>query len=126
MDTIPVERSGRDSSALRAALRALQAGRVLGVFPEGRIEKDRELLPFQSGPALLALRTGAPVFPAYLDGTQRGSSMLGVFLHAREVEVTFGSQITLGPLPGEGGADLEVVGKRIQEGVEALRSRRRL
>src|SRR2546423_79348 len=38
---IPVDRSGRDLAATRAALRALQRGGVLGVFPEGRIETTR-------------------------------------------------------------------------------------
>src|SRR5207249_2405149 len=46
---IPVDRSGRDLTATRAALRALEAGQILGVFPEGRIESTRELLPFQTG-----------------------------------------------------------------------------
>jgi len=35
---ILVERSGRDMAATRHAMRALEAGHVLGVFPEGRIE----------------------------------------------------------------------------------------
>src|SRR5258708_3992583 len=37
VEAIPVERSGRDLPATRAALRALAHGRVLGVFPEGKI-----------------------------------------------------------------------------------------
>src|SRR5436190_238239 len=45
---IPVERSGRDLAATRAAMRALEENAVLGIFPEGRIETDRELLPFQT------------------------------------------------------------------------------
>ncbi len=33
---ILVERSGRDMAATRAAMRALEQGYVLGVFPEGK------------------------------------------------------------------------------------------
>ena len=69
---IPVERSGRDLASTRAAMRVLADGNVLGVFPEGRIESSRQLLPFQTGVALMAVKTEVPVFPVYLDGTQRG------------------------------------------------------
>src|SRR4051812_27325168 len=69
---IPVARNGRDMAAMREAMRTLHNGQVLGVFPEGRIETSREMLPFQTGVAMMAIKTGVPVFPAYLDGTQRG------------------------------------------------------
>jgi 1-acyl-sn-glycerol-3-phosphate acyltransferase len=92
---ILVERSGRDMAATRHAMRALQAGEVLGVFPEGRIETSTELLPFQSGIGLLALKSGAPVFPAYLDGNQRGKEMLEVFLARNESSIAFGPAVDL-------------------------------
>ena len=88
---IPVQRSGRDMAATRAALRALRDGRVLGLFPEGRIETQRQLLPLQSGLALLALKSGVPVVPAWLEGTQRGAeSLAGAYLWPRDVQLTFG------------------------------------
>ena len=69
---IPVSRSGQDLSATRQAMRALRNGHVLGVFPEGRLEEQNELLPFQTGAAVLAEKTGAPVYPAHIEGTARG------------------------------------------------------
>src|SRR3954465_1626327 len=41
---IPVARSGRDLPSTRSAMRALHDGRVVGVFPEGRIQTSRQLL----------------------------------------------------------------------------------
>lgn len=93
ISAIPVERSGRDMTATRAALRALAEGRVLGVFPEGKIETDHELLPFQTGVALMAIKTGVPVFPAYLDGTQRGKKMIEAFVHPNRVVLRFGPAV---------------------------------
>lgn len=90
---IPVERSGRDVAATRSALRALHAGRIVGIFPEGRIETDRDLLPFQTGVALLAIKTGVPVFPVYLDGTQRGQEMLPAIVGANRVRIAFGPAV---------------------------------
>ncbi len=93
VEAIPVDRSGRDLAATRAAMRALQAGRILGVFPEGRIETSRELLPFQTGVALMAQKAGVPVYPAYLDGTQRGKDMLHAFLYPNCASLAFGPPI---------------------------------
>ena len=93
VDAIPVDRSGRDLSATRAALRALEEGRIVGIFPEGRIETDHDLLPFQTGIALIAIKTGVPVYPAYLDGTQRGKEMLPAVLTANQAIVNFGPAV---------------------------------
>src|SRR5262245_5989230 len=81
---IPVKRGERDMSATRQALRALADGHVLGLFPEGQIETTRELLPFQTGVAVLAARTGTPIYPAAIEGTQRGREMLDAYLHRQK------------------------------------------
>jgi 1-acyl-sn-glycerol-3-phosphate acyltransferase len=95
LELIPVNRSGRDPGATRAALRALSRGRILGVFPEGRIETSRELLPFQTGVAMMAMKTGVPIYPAYLDGTQRGKEMLHSLLAPNRASVAFGPPFRL-------------------------------
>lgn len=68
---IPVERFGEgDAAALRTALKHLKDGGVVGVFPEGTIERPpRHILPFQPGVGLLIRRSGARVLPIVIDGT---------------------------------------------------------
>lgn len=90
---IPVQRSGRDLSATRAALRALGAAQVLGLFPEGRIAPQRQLLPFQTGVALLAARSGAPIVPVALEGTQRGQPLREALLTPQTARVAFGQPL---------------------------------
>ena len=90
---IPVERSGRDLAATRAALRALHDGHVLGIFPEGKIETSRALLPFQTGVALMAIKADVPVYPAYLDGTQRGKEMVAAVARPNRATLTFGDAV---------------------------------
>lgn len=52
-------------SPLRRAQRRLEAGRSVGVFPEGTVNRNpAELLPGHPGAAALALATGAPLIPA--------------------------------------------------------------
>lgn len=120
---ILVERSGRDMAATRHAMRALDAGQVLGVFPEGRIEKSTELLPFQSGIGLLALKSGAPVYPAYLDGNQRGKEMLEVFLKRSEASIAFGPAVDLAQLD-KSRQGIEEAARRIRAAVQNLQNGR--
>ena len=92
-ESIPVERTGRDLASTRAAMRALEAGRILGIFPEGKIAPAGEILPFQTGVALMAMKTGVPVYPAYLDGTARGKTMLPAMLFPNRLRLSFGPAI---------------------------------
>ncbi|TVQ76345.1 MAG: 1-acyl-sn-glycerol-3-phosphate acyltransferase [Phycisphaeraceae bacterium] len=65
-----VDRSARDTRAMREALRHLKDGGVLGVFPEGHIERPpRQILPFKGGIGMLVSRTKALVLPAVIEGT---------------------------------------------------------
>ena len=62
---IPVRRDGNDVAAMRAALRALEEGRVVPIFPEGRIlpTSGRELGEAKPGVAFIALRAQRPGHP---------------------------------------------------------------
>jgi 1-acyl-sn-glycerol-3-phosphate acyltransferase len=121
VEAIPVDRGGRDLAATRAALRALEAGRLLGVFPEGRIETSHELLPFQTGVAMMALRANVPVYPAYLDGTQRGKSMFHAFLYPNVASLAFGPQVEFKAASTSNKEVLQEVTDRFAESIERLR-----
>ena len=114
--SIPGAMTTADLPAMRSALRALGQGRILGVFPEGKIETTQQLLPFQTGVALMASRTGVPIFPAYVEGTQRNLSMKRAYLFRQEAVLAFGHPIHLAGRP-----DLELATSRIQQAVENLR-----
>ena len=119
IEPILVERSGRDMAATRAALRALKDGKILGLFPEGRIEKSRELLEFQTGIALLAFKSGVPVYPAFLDGSQRCKGMVEAVLSPNRLTLAFGPPIQLQD-DGEGREGLEKSTDVIRSAVQAL------
>jgi len=122
IEAIPVARSGRDMPATRAALRALHNGRVVGIFPEGRIETERELLPFQTGMAMMAIKTGVSVYPAYVDGTQRGKEMVPAIASPNRVTLGFGKPLNFKGM-GTGKDELEAATEKIRQAVLELRSR---
>jgi 1-acyl-sn-glycerol-3-phosphate acyltransferase len=122
LGVIPVTRSGRDTSAMRAAMRALANGQLVGIFPEGRIENSRELFPFQTGVALMAMKTGVPVYPAFLDGTQRYKSMLAALLVPQRAQVIYGDEVKF-DRDDQTRDGLSAATAAIQGAVEALRDR---
>jgi len=65
----PVRRYQVDPQAVRIALRRLDAGEGVGVFPEGERAWDGMLQPFRRGTIRLLLRTGVPVIPAWISGS---------------------------------------------------------
>jgi 1-acyl-sn-glycerol-3-phosphate acyltransferase len=122
IEAIPVDREANDTASVRAALRQLKNGRILGVFPEGRIEDSRELLPFQTGAAMLAIRTGTPVYPVFLDGSQRGRSMLGGLLIPHTATLVFGPEVEF-DRSDTSREKLEAATDKMRQAVEALRQR---
>ena len=103
MRHIPVDRNHGETAA-RTALRALQAGEVVGVYPEATIGrafvvKDRS--DVKRGAAYLALTTGAPIVPVAHWGIHRIYTVDGRVSLRRgtAVQVLVGDPIIA--LPGE-------------------------
>ncbi len=95
VECVPVNRSGVDTASVRAALRHLEAGRALGIFPQGRIQRPDEPPQIQDGIGLLALRSGAVVVPAYISGTRYSDSVVVPFLRRQRARVRFGRPVDL-------------------------------
>lgn len=70
MGHIPVDRAA-GASAYRYAIDALQRGEMVGVFPETRVSRSFELLPFKNGAARMAAQSGAPIVPCVIWGSHR-------------------------------------------------------
>lgn len=65
-----VHRGRPDRKALRAALEALAQGRMVTLAPEGRQSITGRLEEGTEGAAFLALKSGAPIVPVALTGTE--------------------------------------------------------
>jgi 1-acyl-sn-glycerol-3-phosphate acyltransferase len=123
---IPVRRDGRDLAATRAALRALGEGRVVPVFPEGRISptSGRELGPGRPGVAFLALHAKVPVIPAYISGTPETNQVGPSFRTRSHARVRFGPPIDLSEFYEEGVPirdRLQGVTDRLMESIRELK-----
>ena len=87
MGQAPMDRSGGAASAgaLHYLLDTLEAGGVVGIFPEGTRSPDGRLYQGHTGVARLALESGAPVVPVGLSRTRIECGILGfpTMRHAR-------------------------------------------
>lgn len=68
--SFPVHQNTADRQALRTALEVLELGELLIMFPEGTRSGDGYLIEPQTGVALLAKMSGAPVVPTAIIGTR--------------------------------------------------------
>ena len=122
---IPVRRDGRDLAATRAALRAVGEGRVVPIFPEGRINphSGRDFLEPRPGAAFIALRAGVPVIPAYIRGTPETNNIQRAAYTPSHVRVRFGAPLDLSDLGDRHleRDDIETLTRRMMDAIVTLR-----
>ena len=70
LGAFPIDRGAGDRAALVTSLEILADGGILLMFPEGHRKADHAVHEFLPGVGMLALRSGAPVVPLAMDGTQ--------------------------------------------------------
>lgn len=95
-----LDRDIADFAAIRTAVSALNKGQALGISPEGTRSTTAQLLEAKQGAALLALRTGVPIVPVAISGTEDSVSKM---LHFKKPHITveYGKAITVPPLDRE-------------------------
>ncbi len=90
---IALPRGSVPLTAMRTAIRVLEHGGVVGVFPEGaRVEKWGMRRP-KKGAAWLALRTGVPLIPVAVQGTDLAFDIDNRW-HRAQIKVTVGPPLT--------------------------------
>ena len=82
---IPVERDKRPESAMRLALRALNDGDVVALFPHGKIHLDTDPpVKIKGGAVRLAQKTGCSIYPVHISGVRgKGFTLLAIPLRSR-------------------------------------------
>jgi 1-acyl-sn-glycerol-3-phosphate acyltransferase len=110
----PVRREGSDAGALRTALRILQDGGALLMFPEGTRGPEGSLRPPMPGAAMLAVLSGAAVVPVYVRGSGRAWPRGQTLPRPAKVVVRFGAPQVFGRRDAEGRKiDYEAVSREL-------------
>ncbi|REJ79894.1 MAG: 1-acyl-sn-glycerol-3-phosphate acyltransferase [Acidobacteria bacterium] len=103
MGFIPVDRGdrGRARESLEEAVRQLEAGTSILIFPEQTRSGDGRILPFRRGGFVIAQKAGVPLVPIGLDGTRRIRPKGSLLVRPGRVRVRYGEPI---PMPRGDGA----------------------
>lgn len=126
---IPVEPHGNNRAALRRAREELARGGVLGVFPEGGISRDGELLLGNPGAVALALGAEAPIVPVGILGSADVLPPHRRLPRPRQVCVRFGAPMEWRALLGDGDPGgrkqrLQLATRAVMDAIAALAGQR--
>ena len=99
---VPVDRSGNNAgeAALATGLRVLSEGRLFGIYAEGTRSPDGRLHKGRTGVARMALRSGAPVLPVAMIGTDKVQPIGQVVPKLGRVEIRVGPAVDLSAFTG--------------------------
>ena len=91
LQVLPVTSTPADAAMLREAVRHVKAGGVVGVFPEGSIERPPNVLgPFIEGTGTLIALTKAPVVVLWIHGTPTvGNAIVDPFVPRGQAVVEY-------------------------------------
>jgi 1-acyl-sn-glycerol-3-phosphate acyltransferase len=91
---IPVDRGSKEAvNSIDAAVKVVQSGVSLLIFPEGTRSPNGRLGRFRKGAFTIAVRSGAPIVPTSIAGTQKIMMKGDSILHPGAVTVRFGPPI---------------------------------
>lgn len=115
----PIRRGHPDRVALREALRLLERGEVVGMFPEGTRSRTKELRPGQAGAVALAVQAGACLLPVGLSGTEQVQAVWDLLRRPR-VRVVFGRPYQPELATPSEGAELKRATQELMQRIAAL------
>ena len=90
---VPVKRGVADRAALRRCVELLEEGEVVVIFPEGTRQSGPLVQPLFEGAAYLACRTGAPIVPIGIGGSERAMPKGAKMLRPVKVHLVVGEPL---------------------------------
>jgi 1-acyl-sn-glycerol-3-phosphate acyltransferase len=115
----PVHRGTADREALKKCVGVLQGGEPLVLFPEGTRQSGPAVEDVFDGAAYVALRTGAPIVPVGIGGSERAMPKGAKFIRPVQLRMVIGEP--LHPPVTEGGT--RAPRRAVRELTEELKGR---
>ncbi len=115
LGSFPVRRGEADFGAMKEALKRLKNGRVILIFVEGTRRIGNEPSKAQAGAGFLAVKSGVPVVPVYVQGTNKVLAPGTKFFKRGPVTAIFGEPFFVNDAPS-----YEEASQRILDKIYAL------
>lgn len=102
---VPIDRSSGSAAqaAMDTAIRLLNEGKLLGIYPEGTRSPDGRLYKGKTGVARMALEAGVPVIPVAMLGTDRVHPIGARMWRPRKVHMRLGPPLDFSRYAGMAG-----------------------
>jgi len=110
LGAFPVTRGSADLEALKRCIAVVQSGEPLVMFPEGTRHYGPEVQPLFDGAAYIALKTGVPIVPAAIAGTEDVMRSGSKAIRFKKCRMVIGKPIAT-EIPGGGRASREQIGE---------------
>ena len=114
---IDQQKPTRSIAHIRSAVKSLQAGMPLVIFPEGGRTPDGEIKPFMPGAFYLAIKAQADIVPIALVGTYELLPMNTYHIKSRPLEMRVGEPI---PTAGYSLREMEALSEKVHGAMEDL------
>ena len=114
---IDQQKPSRSIAHIRSAVKSLQGGLPLVIFPEGGRTPDGEIKPFMQGAFYLAIKAQADIVPVALVGTFELLRMNTYHIKSRPLEMRVGEPISTA---GYGLRDMEALSAKVKTAMEEL------
>jgi 1-acyl-sn-glycerol-3-phosphate acyltransferase len=120
LNSVPIAEQGGDTAAMKEALRRLEQGRAVLIFPEGSRSPDGAMRPFKRGAAVIVKRSGCPVLPVAIEGVHDAwpRHRSRPFLVGHRISVRYGEAIPHAALMAEGP---DAALRRLEEAIDGMR-----
>jgi 1-acyl-sn-glycerol-3-phosphate acyltransferase len=89
----PVHRGTADREALRRCIEVIEGGEPLVLFPEGTRQSGDKVEELFEGAAYVASKTGVPIVPVGVGGSERAMPRGSKFIHPVKVHLVIGRPI---------------------------------
>ena len=94
LDVIKAGRRGVDTAATKRVIREAKAGRLICMFPEGRLNTTRHFMQAcRPGAIMVAIKAGVPIIPCYLQNIPFSNEIIQPFYTPAQVSLYIGEPI---------------------------------
>jgi 1-acyl-sn-glycerol-3-phosphate acyltransferase len=115
--SIDREKAGSAYKSIERAAEKVKKGVSVLIFPEGTRSSTGSLLPFKRGGFLLAIKSGVPIIPVSIRGTENLMRKESILIRPGVVKVVIGRPIPVSDTDEK--PLMEIVRKAIEEGLRA-------
>jgi 1-acyl-sn-glycerol-3-phosphate acyltransferase len=122
LHAFPVRQTGVAKEAIQEAVKQLNSGRILNIYPEGSRSEDGEIAPIQKGVTLILRMAEVPIVPVAIDGSFDAWPKHNKLFRPHPVHVLIGKPLNITGLKGD--KLVELIEQTLRSLLADLRTRR--